>query len=126
MEKESIRKEFFKLKNKGHSYSQCRVILRAKYDYKTTTRTLKRWINRLDNYDNWDLKDESRKPKTIHYKISENTESRIVSLRKKTGWGENKIADYVDVGHWTVNKILNKHKLTNPSKRKKKRVNYIR
>ena len=126
MEKELIRKEFFKLKNQGHSYSQCRVILRAKYDYKTTTRTLKRWMNRLDNCDNWNLKDESRKPKTIHCKLSKDIEIKIISLREKTGWGENKIADYVSVGHWAVNKILNKYKLTNPPKRKKKRIKYIR
>ncbi|MFH0833311.1 MAG: DDE-type integrase/transposase/recombinase, partial [archaeon] len=126
MEKALIRKEFFKLKLKGHSYSQCRIILKAKYDYKTTTRTLKRWMNRLDNYDSWNLKDESRKSKTIHYKLSEEIENKIIFLREKTGWGENKITDYVEVGHWTVNKILKKHKLTRPTKQKKKRVKYVR
>ena len=126
MEKALIRKEFFKLKLKGHSYSQCRIILKAKYDYKTTTRTLKRWMNRLDNYDSWNLKDESRKPKTIHYKLSEEIENKIIFLREKTGWRENKITDYVEVGHWTVNKILKKHKLTRPTKQKKKRVKYVR
>ena len=126
MEKALIRKEFFKLKLKGHSYSQCRIILKAKYDYKTTTRTLKRWMNRLDNCDNWNLKDESRKPKTIHYKLSEEIENKIISLREKTGWGENKITDYVEVGHWTVNKILKKHKLTRSTKQKKKRIKYVR
>ena len=126
MEKELVRKEFFKLKSKGHSYSQCKIILKAKYEYKTTTRTLKRWMNKLDNCDNWDLKDKSRKPKTIHYKMSKDIEDKIISLRKKTGWGENKLTNYVEVGHWTVNKILRKHKLTNPNTRKKKRVKYIR
>jgi len=126
MKKELIRKEFFKLKLKGHSYNQCRIILKAKYNYETTTRTLKRWMNRLDNCENWDLKDESRKPKVIHYKLNQDIESKIISLREKTGWGENKISNYVDVGHWTINKILNKHKLMNPPKRKKKRIKYIR
>ena len=126
MEKALIRKNFFKLKLNGHSYSQCRIILKAKYNYQVTTRTLKRWMDRLDNCDNWDLNDESRKPKTIHYKLSEEIENKIISLRNKTGWGENKITNYVDVGHWTVNKILNKHKLTNPTKRKKKRIKYVR
>ena len=126
MRKELIRKEFFKLKLQGHSYSQCKIILKAKYNYQTTIRTLKRWMNRLDNLDNWDLKDESRKPNKIHYKLSEDIENKIISLRKKTGWGENKITNYVPVGHWTVNKILNKHKLTNPCKREKKRIKYVR
>ncbi|MCK5321454.1 hypothetical protein KAJ38_02655, partial [Candidatus Pacearchaeota archaeon] len=69
MKKELIRKEFFRLKIKGHSYNQCRKILFAKYNYEIHNRTLQRWMNKLDNVDNWDLKDESRKPNKIHRKI---------------------------------------------------------
>ena len=58
MKKEEIRKEFFKLRIKHHSYRQCRKILRAKYEYEITIRTLKRWTKRL-NEGNWDLKDSS-------------------------------------------------------------------
>ncbi|MEA3248086.1 MAG: DDE-type integrase/transposase/recombinase [Nanoarchaeota archaeon] len=126
MKKELVRKEFFKLKQKGHSYSQCSKILYAKYSYEVSSRTLQRWMNRLDYCDNWNLKDESRRTKTIHYKLSEEIENKIVSLRNKTGWGENKIINYVEVGHWAVNKILNKHKLVDSPKRKKKRIKYIR
>ncbi len=54
MNKAEIRKEFFKLKNKGFSYAQCRRILKAKHRYEVTIRTLKRWIKRLES-DNWDL-----------------------------------------------------------------------
>ena len=42
MKKEEIRKEFFKLKSKGHSYNQCGIILKAKYDYEVNIRTLRR------------------------------------------------------------------------------------
>ena len=41
MKKEEIRKEFFKLKIKGHSYNQCRKILFIKYNFEVTNRTLK-------------------------------------------------------------------------------------
>ena len=126
MKKELIRKEFFKLKLKGHSYSQCRIILKAKYNYETTSRTLKRWMSRLDNCDNWDLRDDSRKPKVIHYKITPEIEERIIEIRNRTGFGQEKIRNYVDISSWSINKILNKHKLTNPTKRKKKRVKYVR
>lgn len=126
MKKELIRKEFFKLYLKGHSYKQCKIILKAKYDYKITTRTLKRWIHKLDNDNEWDLKDKSKRPTTIHYHITKEDEEKIIFLRNKTGWGENKIADFVDISTWSINKILNKHNLTNPSKRKKKRIKYIR
>ena len=110
MKKEDIRKEFFKLRIKGHSYSQCRKILFAQFNYETTTRTLQRWSQRL-NENEWDLKDKSKRPKTIHYKITPEIEEKVISIKKKTGWGEHKIEDFVDVGHWAVNKILNKYNL---------------
>jgi transposase InsO family protein len=126
MRKEQIRKEFFKLNIKGHSYNQCRIILKAKYNYEVTTRTLKRWINKLDNDDTWDLRDKSKTPKTIHYKITKEDREKIISLRNKTGWGDRKIADYVNIGHTSINKILRKNKLTSSTTRKKKRIKYIR
>jgi len=125
MNKEEIRREFFKLRIKGHSYSQCRRILRGKYGYEVTIRTLKRWSKRLDE-GGWDLRDTSRRPKTVHYRITLEIENNVVSIRKKTGWGENKIADFVDLGHTTVNKILNKHNLCNSTKPRNKRIKYIR
>lgn len=126
MEKQEIRKIFFKLKLKGHSYNQCRKILYVKYKFEVTNRTLKRWMCRLDNCDNWDLKDTSKKPKTIHKKITKEIEKRIISIRNKTGFGAEKIENFVDISHWSINKILKKHKLTEPTKRKKKRIKYIR
>ena len=127
MKKELIRKEFFRLKIKGHSYNQCRKILFAKYNYEIHNRTLQRWMNKLDNVDNWDLKDESRKPNKIHRKIIQEIENKIISIKKKTGGGERKIEDFgVGISHKSINKILNKHKLIDSPKRKKKRIKYIR
>ena len=125
MKKEDIRKEFFKLRIKGHSYNQCRKILLMKYGYEVHNRTLQRWDEK-SRKTNWDLKDKSKRPKIINYKINSEIEKRVIDLRNKTGWGENKIADFVDISSWSVNKILNKHKLTEPNKRKKKRLKYIR
>lgn len=127
MRKELIRKEFFKLKFKGHSYNQCRIILKSKHNYTITTRTLKRWMSRLDNCDNWDLRDESRKPNKIHYKITPEAEEKVVRIRNKTGWGANKIQFYFDdISKTSIKRILKKYKLTNPIKRKKKRIKYVR
>lgn len=125
MKKEQIRKEFFKLHGRGHSINQCRKILQVKFRFEVTNRTLKRWNKKLSETE-WDLRDESRKPKTIHRKITSETEQKIVSIRTKTSWGEDKIADFVNVSSWSVNKILNKHKLIDPPKRKKKRIKYVR
>lgn len=125
MEKEGIRKEFFKLKIKGHATNQCRKILIAQFDYKVCKRTLQRWIKRIES-EEWDLRDKSKRPKTIHTKLTPEIENRIIQLRKETGWGEHKIKDFVSVGHWTVNKVLRKNNLTNPNPNRKKRIKYIR
>lgn len=127
MEKEEVRKEFFKLKLRGHSYNQCKIMLKAQYNYEATTRTLKRWINKLDNSENWDLKDESRKPKQIHYKINQAIEDKVLEIRNKTGWGVNKIVSYFDnISETSIRRILEKYKLTKAVKRNKKRVKYVR
>jgi len=126
MKKEEIRKIFFGLKIKKHSYNQCRKILFAKYKFEVANRTLKRWMHKLDADDSWNLKDKSRKPKTIYGKITKEIEDKIISIRNKTGFGAEKIASFIDLSHTTINKILKKHKLTGPTKRKKKRIKYIR
>ena len=110
---------------KKHSQNQCRKILFAKFEFEVSKRTLQRW-NKLHKETDWNFKDKSKKPKTIHYKINSETENKIISIKKKTGWGAEKIENFVDTSHTTINKILRKHKLTNPSKRKKKRIKYIR
>ncbi len=125
MRKEEIRKEYFKLKIRGHSNNQCRKILLAQFGYEASVRTLRRWTSKL-NKTGWDLKDSSTKPKTIYYKITPKIENKIIMLRKKTGFGENKLINYVDIGHTTINKILNKYNLTNPNENRRKRIKYIR
>jgi len=73
MKKEQIRKEFFKLRIKGHSYLQCKKILLAQFGYEVTARTLQRWNERLKKIE-WDLIDKSRRPKRIYYKITSKME----------------------------------------------------
>ncbi len=125
MKKEEIRREFFKLRIKQHSYNQCRKILKAKYGFEVHNRTLQRWDEKLRKTD-WDLRDKSKRPKTIHRKISQDIEDKIISIKSKTGWGERKIENFVDIGHTSINKVLRKHNLTEPFKRKKKRIRYVR
>ena len=127
MKKEELRKEYFKLSNKGHTNNQCRKILKVKYSYEAHRRTLQRWMYNLNSEDNWDLKDKSTKLRTIHYKINSKIEKRVIELRNKTGYGANKIACFVtDISETSIRRILEKNKLTNSPKRKKKRIKYIR
>ena len=128
MKKEEIRREFFKLKNKGFSYSQCKRILKAQFEYEVTVRTLKRWKNKLESQV-WDLIDKSRRPKTIHTKVTKKIESEIIQLRKKTGWGCNKLKSQLpDIGisARTINVVLNCHNLCRTSKSKGKQKKWIR
>ncbi len=126
MKKEEIRKEYFKLRVKGHTNNQCRKILLAQFGYETTIRTLRRWTSRL-NKTEWDLKDKSRKPKIIHYKITPEIEKSVIFIRNKTGFGENKLIEYFpNLSHKSINKILNKNSLCRESKNKGKRIKYIR
>jgi len=126
MKKEEVRKEYFKLRIKGHTNNQCRKILLAQFGYEITIRTLRRWTSKL-NKTEWDLKDKSTKPKNIHYKINDKIEKRVIELRNKTGYGANKISFFVkEISESSVKRILNKNNLTNPNPRRKKRIKYIR
>jgi transposase InsO family protein len=128
MKKDEIRKEFFKLKNKGHSYSQCRVILKAKYNFDITTRTLKRWIKRLDS-GGWDLCDKSRRPHTIRYKITPTINREVISLREKTGWGCDKLTSHLthlNLSRTSIHRILQKHNRCRDTKNRGKRKKWVR
>jgi putative transposase len=125
MKKEQIRREYFKLRLKGHSNSQCRKILFAKFEYEVNIRTLRRWTSKINNSE-WDLIDKSKRPHTIHRKITSEIENQIIEIKKRTGWGAEKIENVVKLSHTTINKILNKHNLVDSPKRRKKRIKYIR
>lgn len=126
MKKEEIRKEFFKLRIKRHSYLQCKKILKAQFSYEITTRTLQRWDERLRKTE-WDLKDKSSRPKIIHYKINPNIENKIILIRNKTGYGANKISCFIkDISESSIKRILTKNRLTNQNPRRKRRIKYIR
>jgi len=126
MKKEQARKEFFKLKNKGHSINQCRKILFVEFDYEVSKRTLQRWNKKLFETE-WDLTDKSRRPKTIHRKINLEIEKRVLEIRRKSGSGANKISNFIsEISETSIRRILEKHKLTDSPKRKKKQIKYIR
>jgi transposase InsO family protein len=128
MKKEGIRKEFFKLKLKGFSYSQCKKILGGRFEYEVSKRTLKRWVKRLD-LGNWDLLDKSRKPHKIHKKITVDIENQVISLRNKTGWGCAKLhahLPYLRISQISIHRILSKNKLCKRSNSRGKPKKYIR
>jgi transposase InsO family protein len=126
MKKEEIRKEFFKLRIKRHSYSQCRKIIFAQFGYETTVRTLQRWDERLRKTE-WNLNDYSKRPKNIYYKTTDQLEKKIVELRNKTGYGEYKLVKYFpEISHTKIYEILKANGLTKINPNRRKRIKYIR
>ena len=129
MKKEIIRKEFLKLRIRQYSYSKCKTQIKELYEYNVTIRTLKRWQKRFSKDDSWNFIDDSRKPKIIHYKITEQAKEEIIKLRKQTGWGAKrltKILDYLKLSHFTINEILKKQGLTRKEGNRGQRIKYVR
>ena len=71
IKKEEIRKEYFKLKIKGHTNNQCRKIILVQFGYEVNIRTLRRWTQKL-NQTEWNLKDNGKKK----IKVPKSTDER--------------------------------------------------
>jgi len=128
MKKEEVRKEFFKLKNGGFSYAKCRSILSSLFDYQVSIRTLKRWMHRLD-YADWDLRDISRRPRRIYYKITPEIIARVCSIRKRTGYGQDKIKQSypeLNVSSMSIKRILKENGLARQVKHSNRRIKWVR
>lgn len=127
MKKEIVRKEFFKLKNTGFSYVKCKILLGSQFDYPVSIRTLKRWCSRLDNT-SWDLCDSSRRPHKIHYKVTPDIITQVCTLRRKTGWGQDKIKQQgsLSISATTIKRIIKEKGLTQTVKLRGKRIKWMR
>jgi len=126
MKKEGARKEYFKLRIRHHTNNQCRKILLAQFGFDVSKRTLQRWTKKL-NETEWNLKDKSKRPKIIHYKVNNKIEGKIISIRNKTGWGANKISQFVnELSESSIKRILNKNNLIIQNLNRKKRLKYVR
>jgi transposase InsO family protein len=128
LNKELVRREFLKLRFKGHSYVACQRILKASFEYEASIRTLKRWSKRFEKGD-WNLRDESRRPHVIHRKVSKTTENKVMELRQRTGWGAEKLYPYLkhlQISVITIHRILSKNNLCRQTKTKGKRVKWVR
>ncbi len=129
MKKELIRKEFLKLRLSQQSYSKCEGILEDKFSYKVSIRTLKRWQYRFSNDDEWNLIDDSKRPKVIHSKLNPENTKCILALRERTGWGAQRLKEelsHLKLGHNTINKVLKEHELTRKDGNRRKLPHGVR
>lgn len=127
MDKDILRREFLKLKIKGLSYADCKRVLRAQFEFQVCIKTLKRWFQRFE-LGNWDLRDSSRRPHTIHRKITLEVEEAVLRLRMQTGWGSEKIKQELhklSISERSIDKILSAHALSKISKNKGRRARWI-
>lgn len=128
MQKDVLRREFFKLRAKGFSYATCRRIIRVQHGHETTVRTLKRWVCRLEG-GGWDLCDKSRRPHNIHRKITPTIVREVLRLRKQTGWGQEKLfphLKYLNISEMSIKRIISEQGLCRKTKTKGKRVKWVR
>lgn len=127
MKREELRREFFKLRNKGFSYAKCEILIGSQFDSHVSVRTLKRWSKRFE-CTLWDLCDLSRRPHIIHNKVTPQIVSEICSLRQKTGWGQDKIKQHsnLPVSATTIKRIIKIQGLARQVKLHGKRVKWVR
>lgn len=128
MKKEEIRREFFKLKQRGFSYRKCRALLQGQFEYQVSVRTLKRWSARLDT-GNWDLRDESRRPIRISCKVSPEIIKQVICLRQKTGWGQDKLKHHLPelgISATTIKRIIKERGLARKVKLRGRRIKWVR
>lgn len=90
MKKGIIRREAIKLKLQGKTYKEVIDSIKQRFDILFTERTLINWMKRFNESD-WDFKDISQRPKTIHYKFSNKEKLLVIDCRKKQGYSANKI-----------------------------------
>lgn len=90
MKREIIRREAIKLKLQNKTSKEIIDYLKQRFDYPITRMTLSRWMNRF-NQTEWDFKDISQRPKTIHKKFTEQDKLLVVEQRKKQGYSSQKL-----------------------------------
>ena len=129
MEKGIIRREFLKLRIKQYSYSRCKKQLKDTYGYSVSIRTLKRWQKRFSKDDTWNLIDDSRKPKIVRHKVTDQARGQVLSMREKTGWGAKKLKvllPQIGLSHDTINIILREAGITRKEHNRGQRAKYVR
>ena len=82
MKKEIIRREAIKLKLQNKTSKEITIYLKQRFDYSLTRMTLNRWMKRFNQTD-WDFRDISQRPKTIHHKFTEENKITVIAQRKK-------------------------------------------
>jgi transposase InsO family protein len=130
MKKHILRREFSKLKSKGYSYKECQNLLEERYQIKKSIVTLKRWWKKL-NISEWDFRDISQRPKTIHYKFNKKQKDKVVDLRKAFGYSSQKLRIKLQekdifMSESYIKQIVKNNHLSNGNKMEGIRLKWVR
>jgi len=131
MERHVIRREFLKLKNKDLSYKQCQNELENRFGIKKSIRTLKRWVKRFIEDDEWDLRDTPQIPSKTPVKFSEEEKKVVERIRKNFGYGPKKTRiqaqnEGIDMSISTVKRIIKQTDLSKGSAMEGTKLKWVR
>lgn len=130
MKKEIVRREAIKEKLRGKSYTEVIRFLKERFDYSVTKVTLINWMNRF-NESEWDFRDTSQRPKTIHYKFTKEHKKEVVNNRKKLGYSANKLRvqlkeKNIFMSESTIKRIIKCYGLSNGNKMEGIKLKWVR
>jgi putative transposase len=128
---ERIRLLAIKLGNHRH-WKTNKVVgeIERRFNVSLSKRTVQLW-KKKHREQNWDLIDKSRRPKTIHYKITPIIEQQVIRLRRTSGYDAFKIQNILarmdtNISMSGVKRIIAKYGLSNGSEIKGQRLKYCR
>jgi transposase InsO family protein len=130
LKREIIRREAIKLKLQNKTSKEIIDYLKQRFDYPITRMTLSRWMNRF-NQTEWDFKDISQRPKTIHKKFTEQDKLLVVEQRKKQGYSSQKLRinlrnKNIFMSESTIKRIVKGYGLSNGNKMEGIRLKWVR
>ena len=130
MKKEIIRREAIKLKLQNKTSKEITIYLKQRFDYSLTRMTLNRWMKRFNQTD-WDFRDISQRPKTIHHKFTEENKITVIAQRKKQGYSSQKLRIMLQeknlfMSESTIKRIVKSYGLSNGNKMEGIKLKWIR
>lgn len=118
-----LRKFYFQ---NNWKHNEVQGYLKDHYNIQVSKRNLKRWKKNLQNNPTWNGPIPPKPPNNT--KITQEELTRIVSLRKKTGWGPNILKNIFkfDLSESTYKRIIQQKGLSRGSKTRNKRVHWVK
>src|SRR3989344_928596 len=127
MKKSVLRREFIKLRIAGKTNKECQNLIGIDFD----RRTLRRWWNRFNEEDKWDLEDADKTPNKIQIKFTSREREIVENIRKNFGYGPKKTRIQaqnggVDMSISTVKRIIKQTGLSKGSKMEGTKLKWVR